>query len=320
MSSPPQVLVVTGASSGIGKATALRAAATGCHLVLVARDRESLEKTAAECVEAGAASTLVVPTDIGDDAAVGACIHRVLEEHCRIDAVVNAAGVVAYGRTEEVPVEVFDRVLRTNLVGSVNVARHVLPVLRRQRSGSLLLVGSVIGHLAVPTMSPYVLSKWGVRALARQLAIENRDVRDLHIRYVAPGGVETPIYDQAANYAGYAGRPPPPAVSAGRAAGQILRRLGPGRLPKQLLPTQLLPEQLSVLNHGLLAGFQLLPWLYDAVIGTAFPLGATDVNRPVEPGPGNVLESQPDGNRTDFDHGSSILGIIDNVRARVPGL
>lgn len=301
------VVVVTGASSGIGRATAVRAASAGAHVVLAARGRPSLEDAAAECDRAGASSTLVVPTDVGDDEAVQSLIAEVLDRHGRIDAVVNAAGVVAYGRTEEIPAAVFDGVLRTNLIGSVNVARHVVPVLRRQRSGTLLFLGSVIGHLAIPSMSAYVLSKWGVRALARQVALENRDLVGIRIRYVAPGGVDTPIYDQAANYAGYAGRPPPPASSSERAAGQVLRRLAPGWLP----------EQLSVLNHVMVAGFQLLPRVYDAVIGTVFPLGATDLTKPVPAGPGNVLKSQDSMNRTDGEHGSSLVGLAHNVRVKL---
>jgi short-subunit dehydrogenase len=306
MDTQPEVLLITGASSGIGRATAIRAAATGSHVVLAARGVRSLEETARECRTAGAASVLVIPTDVGDDESVRSCVQRTLQEHGRVDAAINAAGVVAYGRTEDVPAQVFEGVLRTNLIGSVNVARHLLPVFRRQRSGTLLLVGSVIGHLAVPTMSAYVLSKWGVRALARQLAIENRACSDVRIRYVAPGGVDTPIYDQAANYAGYAGRPPPPAASADRVARQILRRLRPRRLP----------EQLSVLNHGMVVGFQLLPRAFDALISTVFPLGATDLTKPVPYGPGNVLSSRPEGNQVDGKHGSALVGIFHNLRTR----
>ena len=294
------MIIVTGASSGIGRAVAVRASHDGDHVVLVARGRPALDDAEAECLAAGAASVLALPADVGDDDAVTRVVDHVLAEHSRIDAVVHAAGVVAYGRTEEVPVEVFDRVIRTNLLGSVNVARHVLPVLRRQKAGSLLFVGSVLGHIAVPSMSAYVLSKWGVRALARQLAIENRDLPGVKIRYAAPGGVDTPIYEQAANYAGFAGRPPPPASSPVRTAHQVLRRVG--RLP--------LPAQLSVLNHGMVLGFELLPRVYDALVTTLFPLGALDLETPVEPGPGNVLESRPEGNHTTGAHRNLLAGLV----------
>ena len=300
----PRVLVVTGASSGIGRAVAVRGSHDGEHVVLVARDQSALDEAATECVEAGAASVVTLAADVGDDAAVARVVDRTLAQHSRIDVVVNAAGVVAYGRTEDVPVEVFDRVIRTNLLGAVNVARHVLPVLRQQGRGSLLFVGSVLGHVAVPTMSPYVVSKWGVRALARQLMIENRDLPEVRIRYAAPGGVDTPIYEQAANYVGFAGRPPPPASSPVRAAGQVLRRVG--RFP--------LPSQLSLLNHGMVLGFEMVPRVYDALVTTLFPLGALDLETPVEPGPGNVLVSGPGGHHTTGAHDNLLAGVVGVAR------
>lgn len=307
MNDDARVTLVTGASSGIGRAVAVRAARNGDHLALLARAEGPLEDTAEECRAAGAASARALPCDVGDDAAVAACVREVLTQHARIDAVVNAAGVVAYGRTEEIPEGVFTGVLRTNLLGSVNVARHVLPVFRRQRAGSLVLVGSVLGHVAVPTMSPYVVSKWGVRALARQLALENRDIPGISVREVAPGGVDTPIYDQGANYLGHGGQPPPPAASAERTAGQVLRRLA----PPPLVP---LPTQLSVFNHGLLFGFGLLPRVYDALIGRAFPLGALDLTEDVGATAGNVLDPGPrEEHRADGAHGSTALGVLRNA-------
>ena len=106
-----------------------------------------------------------------------------------------------------------NQVVSTNLLGSVNLARHVLPVMRTQGAGNVVMVGSVIGHIAVPDMAAYVVSKWGVRALVRQLQVDNRDCPGIRIEYVAPGGVDTPIYRQAATYGDAAGRPPFPVTS-----------------------------------------------------------------------------------------------------------
>lgn len=307
MSSDARVTLVTGASSGIGRAVAVQAATAGDHVVIAARAQAPLEEVADECRSAGAASVLVMPLDVGDDDAVAAGVRRVLERHDRIDGVVNAAGVVAYGRAEQIPEPVFTGVLRTNLIGSANLARHVIPVFRQQGHGRLVLVGSVLGYVAVPTMTPYVVSKWGVRALVRQLQLENRDVPGIRIREAAPGGVDTPIYDQGANYLGYAGRPPPPAASAARTAAQVLRRLA----PPPLVPT---PTQLSVFNHALVAGYGLLPKVYDAVIGRAFPLGALDTTEPVVPGEGNVLRPASDADhRTDGEHQSATYAIVRNA-------
>jgi NAD(P)-dependent dehydrogenase (short-subunit alcohol dehydrogenase family) len=306
----PRVIVVTGASSGIGLAVAQQAATEGDHVVLVARDEASLELAAKECERAGAASTLVLPTDVGDDDAVQRCLAQVRDRHGRIDAVVNSAGVVAYGRAEEVPQEVFDGVLRTNLSGSMNIARHTLPVLREQGHGSLVLVGSVIGHIAAPGMTPYAVSKWGVRALARQLQIENRDAGGVHISYVAPGGVVTPIYEQAGNYAGWAGRPPPPAVSPERVAKVIHDRIDDPRKRSQVGPA----------NDLMRLGFSLLPGVYDVLVGPLMKLAALDATRPLEPHPGNVLGSQPELNRLRGDQVMSLIAIPRNVVIRIGDL
>ena len=307
MSNEPSVVLVTGASSGIGRATAQQAARAGDHVVLVARGKAALEETAEECERAGAASTLVVPTDVGDDDAVARCVEQVLERHGRLDVVVSSAGVVAYGRMEDVPPEVFDGVLRTNLLGSANLARHVVPVLRDQQCGSLVLVGSVIGHIGVPSMTAYVVSKWGIRALATQLQLENRDLPDVQVTYVAPGGVDTPIYEQAANYAGFVGRPPPPVASPVRTATQILSRV----------ERPWLPSQLNVANHVLRFGFSALPAVYNRTVGPLFPLGATDLTRPVPAHEGNVLTSSDSEYGLRGDPGSALVGIARNVLARL---
>jgi NAD(P)-dependent dehydrogenase (short-subunit alcohol dehydrogenase family) len=307
MSHEPSVVLVTGASSGIGRATALLVAEAGDHVVLVARGKAALDETEAACQQAGAASTMVVPTDVGDDDAVASCVEQVLDRHGRLDVVISAAGVVAYGRVDEVPAKVFDGVLRTNVSGSANVARHTLPVLREQGHGSLVLVGSVVGHIGVPAMTAYVVSKWAIRSLATQLQLENRDVPGLDISYVAPGGVDTPIYQQGANYAGFLGRPPPPVASPERIARQIVRRLDHAWLPSQL----------TVANEVIRFGFSVLPGVYNRIIGTAFPLGATDLTTPVAPNEGNVLTSGESGNRVRGDQGNALVGIGRNVLARL---
>jgi short-subunit dehydrogenase len=304
---PPRVIVVTGASSGIGRATALRSADEGDHLVLVARGQGVLEEVARECRASGAASVMAVPTDVGDDSAVAACFEQVRESHAAVDAVVHSAGVVAYGRTEDVPALVFDGVLRTNLIGSINVARHVVPILRAQETGTLVLIGSVIGHIAVPSMSPYVLSKWGVRALARQLQVENRDLRHVHIAYVAPGGVDTPIYEQAATYDGFLGRPPPPVARPEKVSRVVLRQLDRPRARTQVNRS----------NDLIRFGFSALPGVYDRLVGPLFRVAAMDGTSPVPSTPGNVLASHESGNRPRGTQGNPYVGIVRNVQALV---
>jgi NAD(P)-dependent dehydrogenase (short-subunit alcohol dehydrogenase family) len=298
-----RVVVVTGASSGIGRAVALQAAAEGDVVVVTARGEEPLRQVAHECRRAGASDVRVHPLDVGDDASVGRVLAEVVADLGRIDAAVHCAGVVAYGRTEEIPVDVFDGVLRTNVLGSVNVARHVLTHFRARGAGSLVLVGSVIGHIGVPGMTPYVVSKWAVRALARQLQLENRDRPEVHVAYLAPGGVDTPIYRQAANYSGFVGRPPPPVSSPGRVASVALRLT---RSPHKR-------RQVGLANGVMRLGFSVVPRAFDALVGPLFSVAGKDRTSPTLPTTGNVLASIPRGNRLHGDQGNPVVGVGRNV-------
>lgn len=303
MSGVPRVVLITGASSGIGEAVAHGAARRGDHVVLVARGRQALVRVAEECDRLGAGSTLVATADVSDDDQVASVVSAALEEHGRLDVVVSCAGVVAYGALTQVPVDVFDQVIATNLIGPVNLARHVLPVLRAQDSGSMVLVGSLIGHIAVPDMGAYVVSKWGVRGLVRQLRVDNRDRPGVHVGYVAPGGVDTPIYEQAATYGDAVGRPPFPVASPERIAARVLAvadRTHRG-------------GQFGVANDVIRLGFTAAPWVYDRLVGPLFRVAAQDLVTPVVHGPGNVLASREELNRLRGRHGNALVGVGANV-------
>ena len=256
----PRVVLITGASSGIGEATARLGAAEGDHLVLLARSEDTLEELAEDCRRDGAASAQVVVTDVGEDDQVADAVAQVLAEHEEIDAVVHCAGIVTYGRTEEVSAEDFAAVLDTNLVGSVNLARHVIPLFREQERGVLVLVGSLLGHIGVPEMTPYVVSKWGVRALARQLTMENADLPHVHVAHVAPGSVDTPIYDNALDAAGAVNTPPPPVISPERVARQVYRQVSHPRARSQT----------AYGNYPLIWAFSLAPPVWDRLAGPVF--------------------------------------------------
>jgi NAD(P)-dependent dehydrogenase (short-subunit alcohol dehydrogenase family) len=285
----PLSALVTGASSGIGRATVLRLAGRGSSLVLVARGREALEDTAREARDAGAAEVLVCPADVTDAAAVDDAVRTAVSRFGRLDVVVHAAQVMAYGRVEEVPREVFETVVDTALHGTANVARSALPVLRRQGAGHLIVVSSLLAEVTAPLMGSYVAAKWGQLGLVRTLQQETRDLPGVHVSAVAPGGVNTPIYYQGATYAGQAGRPPVPVYSADRVARAVLARL---ERPRRL-------AQSGFANPLVIAGFRLFPAVYDALVGPllkVFALASDDRRGPTE---GNVFASQPGANATD---------------------
>lgn len=214
------------------------------------------------------------------------------------------AGQVAYGRFEDVPAEVFDHVVHTNLLGSANLARAVLPHMRERDAGHLVLIGSLTGYIAPPYLSAYAVSKWGVRGLARVLQVENRDRRGVPIGHLSPGGVNTPSYVQAGNYLGQVGRPPPPVVSPKRVARRALRLLDHPR-PR---------TQVGAANWLTILGFTLAPAVYDRIVTPLFEVAATDVRRQALEPRGNVFASVPQGNGLHGGQGSPVASILAGLR------
>lgn len=211
-----------GASSGIGRATAHAFAARGDDLVLAARSRESLEACAAECRRRGA-RVVVAPTDVREDDQVRALVDAALAAFGRIDVWVGAASVLSYGSVESTPPGVFDAVMDTNLGGQVRSARAVLPVFRRQRRGTLILVGSLYSRVASAYLAPYISSKFALRGFAAALRQELTDVPGVRLCLVMPATVDTPIYQHAANHTGRSTHPLPPAIAPERVARAIVR-------------------------------------------------------------------------------------------------
>ncbi|PCE16326.1 hypothetical protein AUC47_00270 [Microbacterium sp. SZ1] len=214
-------MVITGASSGIGRETARRFARRGARVVVASRRASALESVAAECRELGG-EALVVPTDVTDEAAVKALAAAAIAAFGRIDIWVGNAGVFAYGRFEDLPSDVFRQVIETNLMGQVHGVRAALPHLRRQRAGTLVLVASLYSRVGSPAISPYVTSKFAVLGLAECLRQELRGSR-IRVRVVLPATTDTPVFRHAANYSGRKVRPLPPAVSPTRVARAIER-------------------------------------------------------------------------------------------------
>jgi NAD(P)-dependent dehydrogenase (short-subunit alcohol dehydrogenase family) len=204
----PRTAVITGGSSGIGRAVAEALAARGWSLVLAARSSEALQDTASGLHSAAAVHTVAL--DVGHMAEVTGLFDAATDRFGRVDVVVHTAAAVAYGRFDAVPADVFDRVITTNLLGSANVARATLHHFADHGPGHLVLLGSLLGKIAVPYIGPYVVSKWGVHALARTIRIEARRSVGVRVSLVSPGSVNTPAYLRAANYVGREGRPPPP--------------------------------------------------------------------------------------------------------------
>jgi NADP-dependent 3-hydroxy acid dehydrogenase YdfG len=196
-----KVVVVTGASSGIGRATAHAFAERGAKLVLAARSSDQLEEVERECADLGVRA-VAVPTDVGANAEVEELAARAERDFGGFDAWVNDAGVMLVGRIDEAPVEDFERVIQTNLLGTAYGSRVALAHFRKKKRGTLINVSSVVGGLGQIYSSAYVASKWGVRGLGESLRMEVAEEPGVHVCTVMPAAIDTPIFQHAANYTG----------------------------------------------------------------------------------------------------------------------
>lgn len=284
-----RVVLVVGASSGIGLAAAAAFASRDDDVVLVSRSGEALDAAEKACRAVGVGAVDVIVDDIGDSGGAGRIVANALERHGRIDVVVHSATVMGYGTVEAMPADVFNSIADTAIHGTLHLAQAVLPVFRRQHAGVFAGVNSLLGSIAVPQMGAYATAKWGQRAILRTLQQETRDEPGVHVCIVSPGSINTPVYDQAANYTGRATRPPVPVLSPERVAAAILRIAD---RPRRHVSVPVGPA-----NPLIIAAFRCVPRLYGRLVGPLFRLAAL-TRKTVTPNSGNVFEPFPALERT----------------------
>lgn len=204
------VVVITGASSGIGRATAQAFARQRARVVLAARDDEALQEAAAECRALGG-EALVVPTDMTLSDSVEQLASAAAEfGQGRIDVWINNAGVGAVGAFDETPLDAHEQVVQTDLIGYLRGAHVVLPYFKQQNGGVLINTLSVGSWVPQPFAVAYSASKFGLRGFSHALRGELAQWPGIHVCDVYPSVVDTPGFRDGGNYAGRSLQPPPP--------------------------------------------------------------------------------------------------------------
>jgi short-subunit dehydrogenase len=218
-----QVIVVTGASSGIGLSTAEMAAERGARVVLNARNDVDLRLAVERIRQRGGRAAYVVG-DVADDEAMEMLAQRAVEEFGTIDTWVNNAGIGVYGRLEDVSMADKRRLFDVNFWGVVNGCKVAVPTMRRQGGGAIINIGSVESDRALPLHGIYAASKHAVKAYTDTLRMElEADAVPIAVTLVKPAAINTPFTEHARNYMNEEAEYIPPVYAPEEVAGAILR-------------------------------------------------------------------------------------------------
>jgi len=217
-----QVVVITGASSGIGRETALAFGRVGASVVLAARSEADLQEVASQ-VERLGGRALVVPTDVADWPQVQRLADTAIDHFGRIDTWVNNAAVSIYATVEQLTPEEIDRVIHVNLLGQIYGMKAAVPHLKRNNGGSLINVASALAERSAPLQAAYCASKHGIRGFSESLRLElARDGSNITVTVIEPSSMNTPLFSHARSKMGVRPQPIPPVYEPRTVAEAIL--------------------------------------------------------------------------------------------------
>ena len=216
-----QVIVITGASSGIGLVTAMSAAAGGASVFLIARGEQALRDVVEQITANGGTAHFAV-ADVGVSEEVETAATKAVSCFGRIDTWISDAGAAIYGKLLETPLNEHQQLFQTNYFGAVNSAVSAVPHLRVQ-GGALITVGSIACDIPSPLMGAYSATKHAIKAYVESLRIElEADHAPISVTLIKPSGIDTPIGHHAANHEKGAAQIPPPVYDPQLVADAIL--------------------------------------------------------------------------------------------------
>ncbi|MBF2047099.1 MAG: SDR family NAD(P)-dependent oxidoreductase [Elainella sp. C42_A2020_010] len=188
-----KVAIVTGASSGIGKATALALAAEGAQIVLAARRSEKLDQVA-EQIQANGGNALPITTDVANQTQAQQLIQKASDVFGHVDILVNSAGIAILGEIDGANPADWQRMIDLNVLGLMYTTHAVLPILKAQKTGHIVNISSVAGRIARAGVGAYNASKWAVNAFSEALRQEVYQ-HQIRVTVIEPGLVETELFD-----------------------------------------------------------------------------------------------------------------------------
>lgn len=187
-----KVAVVTGASSGIGEATALMLAKAGAKVTIAARREEKLNSLK-EKIEKEGGSALVVPTDVTDKKAVENMIRKTKDQFGSVDILINNAGIMPLSFMKNLKTDEWEKMVDVNIKGVLNSIGATLPIMREQKSGHIINISSVAGRRVMPGSAVYSATKFAVRALSEGMRMELSATDNIKVTSIEPGAVETEL-------------------------------------------------------------------------------------------------------------------------------
>src|SRR5687768_2676258 len=205
-----QVVVITGASQGIGRETALQLAVQGASVVIAARNEEALRELAAQVERLGGQAEPVV-TDVAEYDQVERLAQRAMERFGRIDTWVNNAAVSIYATVEQLEPDEMERLVRVNLLGQMWGSKAAIARMKPRRTGTIVNIGSALSERAIPLQSAYVATKHGVQGFSEALRLElQHEDAGIDVVVILPSSINTPLFNFARSKLGVQPMPVPP--------------------------------------------------------------------------------------------------------------
>lgn len=288
-----QVVVITGASSGIGRETARQFGAAGAQVVLAARNEQALLEAAIE-IELAGGKAVAIPTDVTDQEQVEQLAQTAVQKFGRIDTWVNNAGISVYATADETSEEEAQRIMQVNFFGVVNGVNAALPHMKAQGGGTIINVGSVESKRALPLQAVYAASKHAVRGYTDALRMEQMHARTgVKVTLIMPSGINTPLFDHARSKTGLKPRPVAPVYE-------------PELVARAIVSAAASPQRdITVGGGGFMLGLinKISPGLLDRIMTTGGMFFRMQLTKQPASGRDNLFHHSPGSGRVRGDFG-----------------